>query len=248
MPQKKVNPGARDFGGSFTQGRTFTQVKGVSPNDLAWNENTDQMFGVCFVIDAIVSMDVFSGFAGRIGGKLSYCLENDQRIPQGRTLGYNGLNFYMSATTNNLLGEKIIELSLISGNFQCSTPIAEIRSIALKAVLPVAMCWDGEQMYMSEKYSQSLSILDLQTGELTPIAKWSYTKLPPGHYIQDKHTALDSGLTKMPITHNGKNYHYVNRAKNVGFDFPNITGIAFDGQNMYAVDYFTDALYKISKK
>ena len=32
------------------------------------------------------------------------------------------------------------------------------------------------------------------------------------------------------------------------FDFPDITGIAFDGQDMYAVDYFTDGLYRLEKR
>ena len=236
-----VNTGARDFGGSFAQGRTFTQVYGVSPRDFAWtSEGGGQMFGVCLVLDAVVSIDVDSGFAGRTAEHLSYCMEDRDRIPQPFAFGFDGIDFWMVASTN-LLGKKVLELIRVSPDFECTFLIGEVSG------KPVSMCWDGESMYVSEMYTRSLCVLDLETGELLPVGKWIYSELPSGYYIQDKHTGLDSGLTQMPSDHDGKNYFYVNRAENWGFDFPDITGIAFDGQNMYVVDYFTDALYRVGR-
>ena len=63
---QKVNSGARDLGGSFTQGRSFTQVRHVRPNDLAWSTDSNEMFATCLVLDMIVSIDIVSGFAGRL--------------------------------------------------------------------------------------------------------------------------------------------------------------------------------------
>ena len=245
-----VNTGARDLGGSFTQGRVFTQVKGVSPDDLAWRQgfgDSGEMFGVCFVVDAIVSIDVETGLAGRINDGFLECLDGDEGVLEGQALGYNGVDFFMSGTIQNLSGEKFLGLSRISGNLGCPVPIVEITSPQLGPVYPVAMCWDGDGMYVSEMHTQSLCILDLETGEVSLVGKWVYSELPLGYYIQDKNTGRESGLTEMPLDHDGRNYHYVNRAKNVGFDFPDITGIAFDGQDMYVVDYFTDALYRVGR-
>ena len=75
------------------------------------------------------------------------------------------------------------------------------------------MCLDGEGMYVSEMHTRSLCILDLETGILSPIEIGFMPVCRLRHYIQDKNTAQDSGFTQMPIDHDGKNYHYVDREK-----------------------------------
>ena len=245
---QKVNSGARDLGGSFAQGRTFTAVRYVRPNDLAWSSLSNKMFGVCYVIDMIVSIDTVSGLAGRLTSKdISFCLEGDERRPQGLVLAHDDIDFYMLSWTENLLGDRIVMLSQLSNSFRCSTPIVEVSGLGLDLSAPDSMCWDGEWMYVSERYTGSLSILDIQTGELNFVGRWTYAELPVGHYIQDRNTGEDSGLTEMPVDYDGSGYQYVNRVENLGFKFPSIRGIAFDGQDMYAVDYFTDALYRVGR-
>ena len=76
-----VNPGARDFGGTFTQGRTFTQVRNVRPVDLSWNPVENRMYGICPVLDAIVSIDIITGLAGRISWKEKFCLLDENGDP-----------------------------------------------------------------------------------------------------------------------------------------------------------------------
>ena len=245
---QKVNSGARDLGGSFAQGRTFTAVRHVRPNDLAWSSLSNKMFGVCFVIDMVVSIDTVSGLAGRLTSeKLSFCLEGDERRPQGLVLAHDDIDFYMLSWTENPLGDRIVMLSEVSNSFRCSTPIVEISGLGLDVSIPDSMCWDGEWMYVSERLTGSLSILDLETGELNLVARWIYDELPPDHFIQVMATGEDSGFTQMPVDYDGSGYQYVNKSENLGFKFPSIRGIAFDGQNMYAVDYHTDALYRVGQ-
>ena len=225
----KVNPGARDLGGSFAQGRTFTAVRHVRPNDLAWSSLSNEMFGVCYVIDMIVSIDTVSGFAGRLTSrKLSFCPEGDDRFPQGLVLANDGFDFYMLSWTENLLGDRVVMLSQLSNSFRCSTPIVEVSGLGLDLCIPDSMCWDGEWMYVSERSTGSLCILNLVTGELSLLARWVYDELPLDHYIQVMGTGEDSGFTEMPADYDGSGYQYVNRVENIGFKFPFIKGIAFD--------------------
>ena len=72
-----VNHGAPDLGGSFKQGRGFTQVLYVRPSDLAWDASAGRMLAVCAVLDTIVSIDLDRGLAGRISWQEDYCLFND---------------------------------------------------------------------------------------------------------------------------------------------------------------------------
>ena len=194
---EKVNPGARDLGGSFAQGRTFTQVFHVYPRDLAWSSLSSRMFAACFVIDKIVSIDIESGLADRITDeKISYCLEGDERVPQVFAFAHDGIDFYASSKVDNFSSEII--LSRVSSDFSCLIPIAEIRSSEAERIRPISMCWDGKAMYLSENNMSSLYLLDLETGDLHVVGKWVYGVLPPGHFIQDKRTGEDSELTRMP--------------------------------------------------
>ena len=244
---QKVNSGARDLGGSFAQGRSFTRVLYVSPNDLSWNWVKEEMFGVCFVIDEVVSIGLDSGIADRTGGELSYCLEGKEGIPQGFTLGYNGLDFYTLAKTHSVAGRNVFGLFRLSGSFGCVYPVAEVITFQLDKFYPDSMCWIENEMYVSERLNGALCIIDLEMGGLDLVARWTYNELPPGHYIQEMDTGDDSGFTHMPDDYDGSGYQYVNRVANLGFKFPSIRGIAFDGQDMYAVDYFTDALYRVGR-
>ena len=248
-----VNRGASDFGGTFDQGRSFTKVFGVSPSDLAWRADTGEMLAVCPVIDSIVGMDIESGVAIRINREDDYCLLNEDgypRIGSGVALGYDGITFYMAGITrfsNEDGREPLSELYRISGNLRCATRVGSAIQFDVGEYSPTSMCFDGENMWMAGSVTKSLYVLDLETGRAIFVAEWRYAVLPLGHYIQDKNTGLDSGLVEMPLDHDGRNYSYVNISENIGFDFPDITGIAFDGQDMYAVDSFTDALYRVGR-
>ena len=116
---EKVNPGARDLGGSFVQGRTFTQVKGVSINDLAWSGDGPGLFGT-WLRHEIVVMDIDTGLAGRGAGKLSYCLEDRGRDPVPYALSHNGFDFYMLSATRDLNDKKIVELTRT--DLRCAFP------------------------------------------------------------------------------------------------------------------------------
>ena len=243
----KVNPSARDLGGSFSQGRTFTAVLHVRPNDLTWSSSNKKMFASCFSIDEVVSIGLDSGMADRTGGKLSYCLEDRESIPQVFTIGYDGLDFYTLAKTHSVAGKNVLGLFRFSGSFGCVYPVAETLTFQLDDFYPDSMCWIDGKMYVSERFNGVLSIIDLDTGELDIVARWTYDELPPDHFIQVMSTSEDSGFTEMPEDYDGSGYQYVNRGENLGFKFPSIRGITFDGQNMYAVDYHTDALYRVSQ-
>ena len=242
-----VNTGARDLGGSFTQGRTFSRVLYVRPSDLTWSSLNNKMFASCYVIDEVVSIGLDSGAADRTGGELSYCSEDREGIPQVFTIGYDGLDFYTLAKTHSVAGRNIFGLFRFSGSFGCVYPVAEGITFQLDKFYPDSMCWIENEMYVSERANGVLCIIDLETGELKFVARWTYDELPPDHYIHSMSTGEDSGFTQMPVDHDGSGYQYVNRGENLNFTFPSIRGIAFNGQNMYVVDYYTDALYRVGR-
>ena len=268
-----VNPGAMDLGGSFRQGRNFTQVLHVSPSDMAWHsEGQGVMLAVCPVLDSIVSIDLETGFAGRITFAEDFCLrfpEGDSdfdrefgRYPvigSGSALAWTGQGLYMwgiSGRSNQLVERgyrSFGQLYKIAGNLQCATPIGNPVFYGQPTEGPLypdegeahatSFCFDGKHLYMSGANTQSLYILDQLIGELYFVAKWIYAELPLGHAIHEKETGQDTFLTEMPSDHDGTLYCYRNIEENTCFDFPDITGLAFDDVNMYAVCGFTDALY-----
>lgn len=266
-----VNPGARDLGGSFGRGRGFTQVLYVSPSDMTWHPD-GQILAVCGVLDSIVSIDLETGLAGRISWEKDFCLrypEGDSDfdrefggyrvIGAGTALAWTEQGLYMwgiSGRNNELVNRgyrSFGRLYKISENLRCATPIGNPVFYGQPTEGPLypdegeahasSFCFDGEHLYMSGSDTQSLYILDPRRGELYFVAKWVYAELPPGHAIHDKETGQDTFLTEMPPDHDGTLYCYRNIEKNICFGEPEITGLAFDGVNLYAVCGFTDALY-----
>lgn len=256
----KVNPGARDLGGSLTQGRGFvhTSIYGITVNDMAW----DAEFGMRaagHAVNRIVMVDLETGLASGSSSKLSFCIEGNDSELTPESLGYDRTDWYITARTDSLLGVYGYGLYRLSGN--CVLLVSQLQSIGSENLLvngvyrephqvkPVAMCWDGQNMYVSDTHTSSLGVLDLQTGKVVLVGRWRFGKLPPGVVISNKNIYRHySNLTEMPVDHDGREFGYWKVKENTMFDFPDITGIAFDGENLYAVDYFTDALYRVGKK
>ena len=241
---KIVNPSARDLGGSFKGGRTFTQVYAVSPWDMAWIpapkdsrvSQTGNMIAICPVMDALVVIRLNTGIAGRIHGQSDYCLrtENGDKIIGGAGgLSYNGSDLYMIGTArySNRDGRPpFAELFQVSGNFRCAIRISENppQQFDVGESTPYALAFDTEYLYMSGANTQALYIINQQTGKAHFIATWHFTPMPKGFRVNragDIHD-IENNI-------NGNIW---------------ITGIAFDGLNMYAVDAFTNGLYKLEKR
>ena len=108
-----------------------------------------------------------------------------------------------------------------------------------------SLCFDGEFVYMSGAHTDSLRIVNLDTGESFFVANWHLAEMPPGYVIHNKETGEDTDFTEFP--EEGL-YSYRNVAENYLFHEPSITGLAFDGENMFAICGITDALYKVGRR
>lgn len=256
----KVNPGARDLGGSFGQGRGFvhTSVYGITVNDMAWDAEIG-MLAAGHAVNRIVQIDLDTGFASGDSSPLSFCIEGNERGITPASLGYDHIDWYITGRTDLLLGHYGYALYRLSGN--CALLVAELQSFGAERlpvngiyrephqVSPVAMCWDGQQMFVSDQHTSALGVLDLETGRVYLVGRWSYAELPPNVVITDKNIYRHvSKLTQMPENHDGREFGYWKLGEDIVFDFPNITGLAFDGQDLYAVDHSTDALYRVGKR
>lgn len=265
---------AADLGGSF-KGRGFTQVLYVNPNDMTWIPQGPhgRMIGVCGTIDAIVGIDLETGMALRGSWKKDYCLRNEfdeQAIGGGSALAWDGKDLWMwgqSVVWNHLFEEGRFNFGqlyrfLDSGTI-CVEPIGQPHKFSRPhtGVNHIsALTFDGKQMYGSGGLiylnesgtrigTDGLFRINRQTGDPHFIARWEFAELPPGVVISDKNIYHDiSELTQMPADHDGTHYGYWNTEENFIFDHPHITGLAFDGIDIYAVEYFTNALYKLEKK
>ena len=230
----KVNAGARDFGGTFAQGRTFTQVHNVRPVDLSWNPVEKQMYAICPVLDVVVSIDVETGLAGRVTWKEYFCLldENGNRLlGAGVALAWHQNELFMVGKSlyGTLDGRPpLAQLFLTESPFFCAVALTENPPIqfGVGEDVPTTLCSDGRFLYMTGLGTQGLYIMDTYTGHAFFVAKWTFAEIPPGHKIS---------------TIEGR---YVNISRNVESEI-RITGLAFDGESMWAVDRFTDALYRV---
>ena len=240
-----VNPSAYNLGGSFGRGRGFTQVLGVRPNSMAWIPDQNAMVTLCPVLDTIVGIDLERGYATRGSWDEGFCIEGtDERVDAGFALGYDGKTLWMPV-------DRLYEF--VEDTTRCVklSNMPDVFHDGPGTVYPQSMSWDGENMYLSGSFrTNALHILDLQTGIPMEVGKWRYAELPPGVVITDKNIYKDvSDLTQMPEDRvDGSTYGYWNQTEGYVFDFPDVTGIAFDGQNMYAVCHFTDALYRLERR
>lgn len=234
-----VNPGARNLGGDFSQGRGFTQVYGVSPKDMTWYHDT--LLAICPVIDSTVAINPETGFAERLHTRKDFCLFTEDGYPQ---LG-GGIAITTVEEDSGMLrvfiagvargktstGYRIhAGLYRMSDNPSCAKRVGNIEAFGIEETTPYAFCTIGNTVYMSGGNTGALHIIDLDTGEAHFVAKWDYSEIPPGHAVQEI-----GG--------------YVNLEENVGSQTaPWVTGLAYDGKNMYAVCGFTDALYIVNTK
>ena len=257
--------GIMNLGGSFDQGRGFTQVLYVSPNDMAWHPE-GYMLAVCPVIDSIVGIDIEKGTASRVTFQKDFCLRTDDGyrvIGAGRALAHDGKDLWMwgitgrSVEQNNLGNKSFAQLYKFSHPeiAKCVIPVgnpiiygrteaehdADFQSFldgkSAHPSLPdegeahaSTFCFDGQHLYASGIDTRGLYIVNRSTGELHFVAKWEFAITPPGY---EKHELGG----------------YLNIEENILAQWaPSITGLAFDGENMYAVEGFTDALYKVEKR
>ena len=238
-----VNGGAKNLGGSFTSSRGFTQVLYVSPSDMTWHPD-GQMFAVCPVLDSIVTIDLETGLAGRITFDKDFCLrypEGDSEfdhefggypvIGAGRALAWTEQGIFMwgiSLRSTQLNERGFLSfggLYELSDNWRCAIPIGEpvyFGESDGSEGYAYSFCSDGEHLYMSGADTSALYVIDVDTGALTFVADWHFSEPPPGYAwhelgIHDLEADVLGGIW--------------------------ITGLAFDGQDMYAVCGFTDALY-----
>lgn len=245
-----INPGAKDLGGSFSQGQVFTQVLYVSPSDMTWHPD-GQMFAVCPVLDSIVTIDLETGLAGRITFDKDFCLrypEGDSEfdhefggypvIGAGRALAWTDQGIYMWGIS--LRSTDIVDrgyrsfgaLYEISDNLKCATPVGSPVFFGQPTEGPpypdegeayaYSFCFDGEHLYMSGADTSALYVIDVDTGALTFVADWHFSEPPPGYALHEL------GIHDLEADVLGGIW---------------ITGLAFDGQDMFAVCSFTDGLY-----
>ena len=232
------------------------------------------MLAICPVIDSIVTIDLETGLAGRITFQKDFCLrypEGDSDfdkefggygvIGAGRALAWTEQGLYMWGKTgrSNQLVERgyksFGQLYKIGENFQCATPVgnpifygrteaehdAAIQAFydgkAAHPALPdegeahaSTFCFDGQHLYASGIDTRRLYIVDRMTGELHFVAKWEYAETPHGY---EKHELGG----------------YLNIEENVLAQWaPSVIALAFDGQEMYAIESFTQALYRVERR
>lgn len=243
-----VNRSAIDLGGSFRGGRTFTQVLRVSPKDMTWIKAPDHyvegidfpmganykgdMFASCPVLDSIVFINLKTGYASRMTFKRHLNLLNEDGSPKyaaPRGLANDGETVYSTGVLLDSPRDDAELLRVIPGTFTQAYPINETpRSLSVGESSPRTMCFDGQHLYMSGADTNVLYIIDRQTGLAHFVADWYFAPMPDGF-----------------------RRHELGDILNIEEDVRGniwITGLAHDGVDMFAVEGFTDALYKLEKR
>ena len=222
-----VNRNAKSLGGTF-------MIYEIEFKDMTWDPNTNQMFAVDYRGNgAIHPINLQTGFAGRKVSRKAFGLYKPNGYPvigSPIAIAYTEQNFHMWGWNVSPNFGALYEIP----NLNTATPIGERKIYANgDETTAYSLCYDGEFLYMSGADTQSLYIIDPKTADLYFIAKWQYTQMPRGirkydetHYINMTDPEYPTGIT-------GQIW---------------ITGITYDGTNMYAVDSFSDALYKLEKR
>lgn len=224
--------------GGFARGQNFTQTLNFSPRDMVWVSETETMLAVCGVLDSILRINLETGRAERLTFERDFCLRTDDGYPvigAGTGLGFDGETLYMTSVSRGSQppreGETepwyrhVSEFYSIDSSYRCATFIGSVGSADLERIEATALCFDGQFMYMAGEQS-SFSIIDRETGFVHLIAEWSFVSLPEGYAVHE--------LGILNIEENA-----VSRV--------DVTGLAYDGENMYAVESFTDALYLLER-
>ena len=251
-----INSSEPNLGGSFHGGRSFTQVLHTRPNDMTWNPQKNQMLATCPVLDSIVSIDINSGLVGRITFDKDFCLiypegdtEFDKKfggsrvIGAGTALAYTDTGLYMWGISRRsdehaYQGWRSYGALYKIENLRCATPIGDPIFFGPKPedappdpekqeAYAYTLCYDGQHLYMSGAHTNGLYIINTETGVPIFIAKWDFIEYPSGY------TSHELGVLNI-------------EENTVGGIW--ITGLAFDGQDMFAVCSFTDGLYKLEKR
>ena len=240
-----VNRGAVNLGGSF-HGRSFTQVLYVAPTDMTWVTPPDhyiegidypvgytgEMFASCPVLDSIVVLHLDTGTAGRLSWLRDFCLTDENGRPQFEAP--KGIAFDGEKVITGGFNQKDMDVELLHVKpsiYRCAEPLNENQlKFGVNDYLPYALTFDYTQqhLYMSGADTYALYIIDRDTSVAHFVANWYYTEMPKGYRM-----------------------HEVGQLINIEKDTLgniNITGLAHDGVDMFAVDGFTDALYKLETR
>ena len=240
-----VKQSTKNLGGSLGQGRGFTQVHYVSPNDMTWVTPPDHyiegidypigytgdMIAACPRLNSLVVLDLETGLASRLSWKKDFCLPTENGRPQyvaPRGIAFDGVELFIGAFSQNSSSDSEL-LRVSTGNFRCATPLNENPlQFGVGEITPYALCFDQQYLYMSGSDTRALYVIDRQTGLAHFVADWYFTPMPEGFRIHESGGILD-------IERNARGNIW-------------ITGLAHDGTDMFAVDGFTDGLYKLEKR
>ena len=230
-----VNRSARNLGGSF-HGRNFTQVLHVFPTDMTWipnpDNNTGSMMASCPMLDSIVLLDIETGFANRISWLRDFGLTNEDGSPQfagPRGIAFDGQELFIGAVRLDSDRNDAELLRVGRGHYTYAEPLSENPlNFNVGEPNPIALCFDEQNLYMSGGDTHALYMIDPQTNISHYVADWYLTQVPEGF---KKHRL--GGI--------------LNIEENT-YSIINITGLAHDGTDMFAVDAFTNKLYKLERK
>ena len=240
-----VNRSARDLGGSF-HGRNFTQVLHVEPRDMTWVTPPDHlieginyplgytgdMFASCPVLDSIVHINIETGSAGRMSWERDFHLTNEDGSPQYAGpfgIAFDGQDIFIGAVFLDS-DRKNAELLRVNPNIPAyAKPLNENPlTFGVGEYYPRALCFDQQHLYMSGSDTKTLYIIDRQTGIAHFVADWYFAPMPKG--FKANHIG---GIHDIEGKMHGNIW---------------ITGLAYDGTNMLAVDSFTNKLYRLERK
>ena len=240
-----VNRGARDLGGSF-HGRSFTQVLHVQPRDMTWVTPPDhyvegidypigytgELFASCPVLDSIVLIKTDTGMAARLSWLRDFGLTNEDGSPQyagPRGIAFDGTDLFIGALRLDSDRNDAELLRIPIPLYKYAEPLSEnALNFSVGEPSPRALCFDGQYLYMSAGYSSTLYMIDRQTNIAHYVADWHFTTMPEGFTIHSTGQILNIETNTYAVIQ--------------------ISGLAFDGTDMLAVDAFTNKLYKLERK
>ena len=225
-----VNHSARDLGGSF-HGRGFTQVLHVEPRDMTWIPPSNMM-AACPVLDSIVFLDIETGSASRMSWLRDFGLTNEDGSPQyagPRGIAFDGQELFIGAVRLDSDRKNAELLRVNTGHYKYAKPLSENPlNFNVDEAAPRTLCFDQQYLYMSGGDTKALYIIDRQTNIAHYVANWHFTTMPEGFTI---HRLGDIFNIKE------------NTRGNI-----QITGLAYDGTDMFGVDACTNKLYKLERK
>ena len=240
-----VNRSARNLGGSF-QGRSFTQVLHVYPRDMTWVTPanhyiegkdypvgfTGSMMAACPVLDSIVFLNIETGLASRMSRLRDFGLTNEDGSPQyagPRGIAFDGQELFIGAVRLNSDRNNAELLRVGTALYKYAKPLSENPlTFSVGEPIPRALCFDQQYLYMSGANTNALYIIDRQTNIAHYVANWHFTTMPEGFTTHRLGDILNiESNTRCRIQ---------------------ITGLAFDGTDMFGVDACTNKLYKLERK